>query len=537
MWLEVVSRFFVPLSRGFPELLRNIFLTLVATLTLASIAHATSPYSTDVSAAGLTSKLLSATPRATSPEREAIRAVTVKTRIYGQGVVEGSFTIRRNKTWSSTFESGGRRWEDPIVPVLLQGRVTIGGRARRGESQRDQPVALSIINKKLKVTFLGRPIGSKQRQRLYTIHAPLSGSPVFAASVKGIPASAQRRGSCGTSVEDINGHRADTETGPIVTSSVAQPAVRVATISTDADPEWFATYGAESNAEIARAIHIAESIFYRDFRVRLSIVKQHTYTNTSPYVATHGAELLQQFASNPANPLNLGDNPATFSSDVDLKHLFTGKDLDGTTIGVAYIGALCAAPDLAYGVTQHFIRDATFGIFAHEIGHNFGAAHDLKSPRTIMYPTMSIPPSAQFSERSLFAVRSFIDRYGRCLSTQTSPAPTPPAMEEPEEPSFDWSVSFTRRIRANGRPIIRFSGSVIGPDLTPADGLGVSLKRDGVTIASTTTNGTGRYTFNIPARTFLRRLATMQAATNDGHGESQIIHVSPSAIKRALADR
>jgi hypothetical protein len=61
-----------------------------------------------------------------------------------------------------------------------------------------------------------------------------------------------------------------------------------------------------------------------------------------------------------------------------LTHLVTGRDLDGTTVGIAYIGALCSA---RYGVSLSEGLNS-FGdlIAAHELGHNFGAPHDGEVP-------------------------------------------------------------------------------------------------------------------------------------------------------------
>lgn len=60
-----------------------------------------------------------------------------------------------------------------------------------------------------------------------------------------------------------------------------------------------------------------------------------------------------------------------------LTHLFTGRDLQGTTVGVAYVDALCD-PKFGVGLTEVLTRGAWYEslIAAHEIGHNFGAVHD-----------------------------------------------------------------------------------------------------------------------------------------------------------------
>ncbi len=64
-------------------------------------------------------------------------------------------------------------------------------------------------------------------------------------------------------------------------------------------------------------------------------------------------------------------------SSYAVTHLFTGRDLDGDTLGIAYIGNICNA---RYGASLSEVRNRGAWIdsliAAHELGHQLGAVHD-----------------------------------------------------------------------------------------------------------------------------------------------------------------
>jgi hypothetical protein len=97
-----------------------------------------------------------------------------------------------------------------------------------------------------------------------------------------------------------------------------------------------------------------------------------------------------------------------------LAHLVTGKDLDGNTAGIAYVGTVC---DAKLGVSlsqQSFGTTISALIMAHELGHNFGAAHDGEAGTPcanvnggfIMAPSVS--GFASFSQCSVASMRPVI---------------------------------------------------------------------------------------------------------------------------------
>ena len=78
-----------------------------------------------------------------------------------------------------------------------------------------------------------------------------------------------------------------------------------------------------------------------------------------------------------------------FSVAHDLAGLWTNRNMDGGTVGIAYVGVLCST--YKYHVLQDFSSNGDFirVMAAHEIGHNFSAGHDAAGSGFIMAPSVN----------------------------------------------------------------------------------------------------------------------------------------------------
>jgi hypothetical protein len=126
-----------------------------------------------------------------------------------------------------------------------------------------------------------------------------------------------------------------------------------------------------------------------------------------PFTSTQPVTLLEQIGKYRAA------NPAVRARG--LAHLMTGKNLDGTTAGIAYVNSACEAErgvslsERSYGTTISAI------VMAHELGHNFGAPHDGEAGEAcstvaggyIMSPTIS--GYANFSACSVNVISQGLD--------------------------------------------------------------------------------------------------------------------------------
>ncbi|MBN1845334.1 MAG: hypothetical protein JW810_06590 [Sedimentisphaerales bacterium] len=155
------------------------------------------------------------------------------------------------------------------------------------------------------------------------------------------------------------------------TRDTADLDVLVCELACDADAEFYQLNGGsldDTVADIEMIVNGVSDIYTLDSRVTFQITAIIVRTaEPDPYTATNPLQLLGQFKGH--WDLAQGDIVR------DAAQLFTGKDLDGTALGIAYQDGLCWQE---YSVVQsRYTAEIAerVALSAHEMGHLFDAGH------------------------------------------------------------------------------------------------------------------------------------------------------------------
>ena len=195
-------------------------------------------------------------------------------------------------------------------------------------------------------------------------------------------------------------------------------------ISTIADAQFLERYGSteEARAGVLLRMNNVDGIFGAQLgvQIKVSTVQIHDAGTDPLSSAASPNALLEELAALRRRSTELRSSGLT--------HLFTGRDLEGTTIGIGYLDALC---DTRYGaaLTEVGHRGTWYEslIAAHEIGHNFGAVHDGESGKAC-----ASTPQGQFL---MSPNVNAVDRFSDCsqalmrpkIASATCVTPLPPA--------------------------------------------------------------------------------------------------------------
>jgi hypothetical protein len=179
---------------------------------------------------------------------------------------------------------------------------------------------------------------------------------------------AEALGKCGTTLAHRIGEAREWVEPQVLAENSG---VSTAEVATEADYEYVQASGgaAEANATILDVLNQVDGIYQTELSVSLQVVYQHAWSSSNdPYTSTAASTMLSEFRNY--------WNANFYGTPYDLAHMWTGKDMDGGTIGVAYLAVVCDARTYSYGISQRFTYSpGKYILTAHEIGHNFGATH------------------------------------------------------------------------------------------------------------------------------------------------------------------
>ncbi len=178
------------------------------------------------------------------------------------------------------------------------------------------------------------------------------------------------------------------------------------------DYSMFTKYGSVANVEnrnigIVNNVNVNYTGSFND-DLELEIVEQVVISTAGgdPWTSsTDSGELLDDFTA---------WGPTGFSATHADGSLWSDRDFDGGTIGLAWVGSVCTAN--RYNVLEDFNSNAQLirVLTAHEIGHNFDALHDAAGSSFIMAP--SVANVTQWSSASINAINSYVASVS-CLPT------------------------------------------------------------------------------------------------------------------------
>ena len=157
---------------------------------------------------------------------------------------------------------------------------------------------------------------------------------------------------------------------PIVTAGAGSSFT--AELAIDADVEYFENYGTVEAAvlQIEIIINVMNLQYMRDVAIRHEIGPVIVRTaEPDPYSSTDSGVLLGQ--------LRTHWRDEQVGVQRDMVELFTGKEIDGNVIGIAFVSSVCST-SRGYSIVQSDYTSSfacKTDLSAHELGHNWGVGH------------------------------------------------------------------------------------------------------------------------------------------------------------------
>ncbi|MEN9706004.1 MAG: hypothetical protein RLZZ393_1883 [Pseudomonadota bacterium] len=159
------------------------------------------------------------------------------------------------------------------------------------------------------------------------------------------------------------------QVGAEIAAATALQATKRLDVGVLADSELVALDGAATDSRALERLNVVDGIFSSQVGVQIRLAGvTHVDTAAESLSATDPSQLIDAVAAYRLR--------TTAQQSAGLTHLMTGRDLDGTTVGIAYLGALCSRGFSASLSEARASVSFDALVAAHEIGHVFGAPHD-----------------------------------------------------------------------------------------------------------------------------------------------------------------
>ncbi len=160
------------------------------------------------------------------------------------------------------------------------------------------------------------------------------------------------------------------------TSGVTGGGLYIAELAIDADFEFFMDFQSADDPRAATAARINSIINAMNVQYERDVAIQHIITRIiirtaeeDPYGTSDPVNLLEQFRGHWRSSQS--------SVQRDVAQLFTGKNLSGSTIGIAWLSGICSTT-FGYSVVESNCCSnfaCKTDLSAHELGHNWAADH------------------------------------------------------------------------------------------------------------------------------------------------------------------